>query len=147
MIRRRGKGQRGLFRVGTMVQRVADAVVDRLQCVRQPRADLLSRALRTEPRIELLNDPACGYFAWIQFPAQVKAVDLQAYCADQVKFMPGVRCDIVGRRDGDDNDDAKSSLFQSHARLCFADMDEDLLEEGVKRLVTCFRAYVQQLEE
>ena len=57
-----------------------------------------------------------------------------------VKFLPGGRCDPF---EGEETVSASRGLdhgeFNSHARLCFADMDLEEIEKGAKLLVLCYK--------
>ena len=35
-----------------------------------------------------------------------------------------------------------ATSFKSYARLCFADLDEGMLEEGARRFIQAFRIYI-----
>lgn len=84
--------------------------------------------------------PTGGYFLWVAFPGVDTEEFLGICMREGVKFLPGGRCDPF---EGEENISASSGLdpneFKSHARLCFADMDLEEIENGAKLLVLCFQ--------
>lgn len=117
--------------------RTIDRVLTRLRKQYQKRCNLLCDVIDSEPDIELLCRPLGGYFVWIRFPERMGPVDdFLNYCLERgVNFMPGQRCDS--------SPDDASSLLQSHARLCFAKMDAEELEQGSALLLACFQSYME----
>ncbi|RME57293.1 MAG: PLP-dependent aminotransferase family protein [Caldilineae bacterium] len=66
--------------------------------------------------------PQGGYFFWLTFSEEVDtSALLQAALAQEVGFLPGVRCSSIG--------DLRNAM-----RLCFAHYNEDAIREGVRRL-------------
>lgn len=101
---------------------------------------MLCDILQTDSRIEIDTSPTGGYFLWVAFPG-VNTEEFLGICMMKgVKFLPGGRCDPF---EGQDSVSASSGLghneFNSHARLCFADMDLEEIEKGAKLLVLCFK--------
>lgn len=127
-----------------LASRVVDDVLNKLRMKYKLRADTLSCALNAERRIQIVNQPVGGYFVWIKFPDSVNAENFLEFCNERVKFMLGVRCDIAANSKGLE-EETDGGLFASHARLCFADLDEDALETGIAELIACFREYIQSL--
>lgn len=126
-----------------LANRLTDKVVQRLQCQCQTRAHKVCQALSIEPRIQISNRPIGGYFVWIKFPDSVKTDAFQAYCADRIKFLPGVRCVVIK---SSSSCVVAKRAFDSYARLCFADLDEDVLVKGINELVACFQEYMLSIE-
>lgn len=124
--------------------RIADDVLKKLTIAYKRRAEKICTALSVESRIQIVNRPIGGYFIWIKFPSNVNSEQFLEFCNGRVKFMLGVRCDIAG---GDICTDTNTVAekhdrpFTSHARLCFADLDEDVLHQGVQLLIACFQEY------
>lgn len=136
--------------------RIADTFLKKLNAGYADRARKLCNILRKEERILLPNScPTGGYFLWIKFPPEVDTEDFLSFCeqgdaADlEIRFRPGSKCDafadyMAGEEQiaNDIASGVSTSSFQSHARLCFADLDEDNLLEGGRRLVQAFRMYM-----
>lgn len=123
--------------------RVADDVLNQLKLDFKSRSEKLCSALSTEKRIEIVNRPLGGYFLWIKFPDSVDCKKFLEFCEGRVRFMPGVRCNIVETGiEGENHDE----LFTSYARLCFADLDTELLEAGAAELIGCMEEYMLTLE-
>ena len=138
--------------------RVVDSFLEKLNATYSRRVTLLCQILQQEKRIQLPNGiPLGGYFLWIQFPSQVNTIDFLTYCQTQydVLYRPGPNCDsfFVARNDDPleyscHNTDTilADESFQSFARICFADLDEDDLMEGAKRLLCAFQQYMIEIE-
>lgn len=125
---------------------IADDILSGLRQKFKERADKLCTALEVERRIQVVDRPLGGYFAWIKFPSSVNSHELLKYCDGKVKFMPGAWCDIVAHSNVDKlKDEDQTDFFESHVRLCFADLDVDLLEQGIQELISCFREYMIML--
>lgn len=130
-----------------MSERIADQVLSKLNKAYCRRSQTLCQALlRAEPRIQIVHPPLGGYFVWLQFPPETgSAAEFLTFCCEAgVKFLPGVKCDPFH---GDTGDEAYSGLpadaFSLYARFCFADMDEQLLEEGAAMFARCFQQFLQ----
>lgn len=119
--------------------RVADDVLNKLIMEFKIRSEKLCSILDVERRIEIVNRPLGGYFLWIKFPDSVDSENFLEFCKGRVKFMSGVRCDIVSS--GQCN-----RLFTAHARLCFADLDVEELQAGTAELIACFQEYTATTE-
>jgi DNA-binding transcriptional MocR family regulator len=128
---------------------IADQVLVKLNKAYCSRSQKLCKGLRADPRIQITNPPLGGYFVWLQFPPETgSASEFLTYCeGQQVKFLPGVRCDpFHGVLDDNNGIETASGLafdeFSLYARLCFADMDEATIEDGVAVFVKCFQQYL-----
>jgi DNA-binding transcriptional MocR family regulator len=113
---------------------VADDVLHRLCSEYQQRANILCDILQKDGRIHIPYVPQGGYFVWVEFPAAVKDVStFLKYCGDEIHFMIGSRCNLVG--------DVSDELLT--ARLCFADMDESDLKEGTMLLLKKLSSFLR----
>jgi DNA-binding transcriptional MocR family regulator len=83
---------------------------------------------------------AGGYFLWLTLPAPLLAEDLwkRAQEDENVTIITGAKFRVEG------DEDNPMTRFERDFRLCFAWVDEELLEEGVVRLT---RVVKQLLEE
>lgn len=132
-----------------LASRVADDILNGLRRMLKVRSEKLCSALSTETRIQIVHRPLGGYFVWIKFPDSVDSQSFLEFCDGKVKFMPGWRCDATGSSGGDVDLNHKQvdlSPLSSHARLCFADLDLELIDKGIKELIMCFRQYILTLE-
>jgi DNA-binding transcriptional MocR family regulator len=118
---------------------MADKILENLQASYRDRVERLVNKLKSEPRIEIVCRPLGGYFLWIKLPEGVISENFLSFCRDKVTFMPGVRCDPTN------NEDDKR-IYESHARLCFADLSVEHLEQGADELVLCLRKYMEEIE-
>lgn len=137
---------------------IADTFLKKLNARYSDRARKLCNILQKEDRIILPNRcPTGGYFLWIKFPLDVDAEDFLKFCEQgdgkhlELRFRPGSKCDAFEDHvDGEEqiaNDIASGvskSSFKSYARLCFADLDDDNLLEGGRRLVQAFKMYMDR---
>jgi len=113
--------------VSRVIQKgVLSAHIHNLKQVYAHRAGVLYRHLRAGlPETVTFQDPRGGYFIWLKFPDKIDAIALRkAAQARNVDFYPGSLFSC-------------SQGLKSHLRLCFAFYGEDLLIEGVNRLVRC----------
>jgi len=122
--------------------RVADDVLNKLRMEYKIRAEKLCASLSTERRIEIVNRPLGGYFVWIKFPESVNSEKFLEFCSGRVNFMLGVRCDIASGDGMGTDSKTDKRLFTSHARLCFADVNVDVLDTGICELIACFGEYM-----
>ena len=83
-----------------------------------------------------VKEVAGGYFIWITLPDQLIAEDIRqrAQRDQSLIIQTGPKCGV----DGDN--ESPETAFQSDIRLSFAWEDEDLLEEGIRRLAKVIRA-------
>eukprot|EP00531_Pseudo-nitzschia_arenysensis_P007519 CAMPEP_0116117666 /NCGR_PEP_ID=MMETSP0329-20121206/1693_1 /TAXON_ID=697910 /ORGANISM="Pseudo-nitzschia arenysensis, Strain B593" /LENGTH=473 /DNA_ID=CAMNT_0003611243 /DNA_START=142 /DNA_END=1563 /DNA_ORIENTATION=+ len=131
-----------------------DRILERLNESYKERCQILCDVLQSEPGIQLCYRPTGGYFVWVDFldlpgvktlcdgssgsdsPASVFA----RFCFDRgLKFMPGIKCDSVF--ESFEQSKQPKELCQNSARLCFADMDLDDVEDGARMLVDLYREY------
>jgi DNA-binding transcriptional MocR family regulator len=125
-----------------IASRVADNILNGLRRKCKVRAEKLCSALKAEARIQIVHQPLGGYFVWIKFPDSLDTQIFLDFCNGRVKFMPGARCFC----DVDSEHNRGALLSSSHARLCFADLDVDLIDKGINELIICFREYMLTLE-
>lgn len=127
--------------------RVADDVLNKLRMEYKIRAETLCTILESEPQIQVVNRPIGGYFVWIKFPDSVNTEKFLEFCNRRIKFMLGIRCDIAVNNDTRvDARKKENQMFSCHARLCFADLDVNILERGLTELIACFGEYTDTLE-
>ena len=83
--------------------------------------------------------PSGGYFAWIELPEKcdVDALALEAK-KEKVATLQGGRC-VAGEADPD-----AAAACARCVRVCFAYLDEDDIEEGVRRLARAVRRSVKE---
>jgi DNA-binding transcriptional MocR family regulator len=83
--------------------------------------------------------PSGGYFAWIELPEKcdVDAFALEAK-KEKVATLQGGRC-VAGEADPD-----AAAACGRCVRVCFAYLDEDDIEEGVRRLARAVRRSVKE---
>lgn len=83
--------------------------------------------------------PSGGYFAWIELPEKcdVDAFALEAK-KEKVATLQGGRC-VAGEADKD-----AAAACGRCVRVCFAYLDEDEIEEGVRRLARAVRRSVKE---
>jgi DNA-binding transcriptional MocR family regulator len=132
-----------------LASRVADDILNGLRRKLKVRAEKLCSTLSAETRFQIVHPPLGGYFVWIKFPDSVDSQRFLEFCEGKVKFMPGWRCDATGSNGGDMDLKHKKvalSSLSSHARLCFADLDLELIDKGTKELILCFRQYMLTFE-
>lgn len=86
------------------------------------RAECLASALRAQGLAPLV-EPTGGYFAWVSLGADASEVARVAKEHHGLTFMQGSRCD-----------ESRNPELAHAARLCFAWLRPDELEEGVRRL-------------
>lgn len=77
---------------------------------------------------------AGGYFIWLKLPSPLKAEQVwrRAQAEENVTIITGAKF----RVEGDEN---AATRFDRDFRLCFAYIDEDLIEEGVMRLAAVIK--------
>mmetsp|Transcript_11266 Transcript_11266/g.17426 ORF Transcript_11266/g.17426 Transcript_11266/m.17426 type:complete len:476 (-) Transcript_11266:72-1499(-) len=138
--------------------RMADNVLQTLRRAYRDRAKLVCDIFEeSSSNIQVLSKPLGGYFIWIRFPKGVRSEEFLKFCQGQVTFLPGERCDPFppskqqrqNTHDVNDNNTIQDAINEDHgiqncARLCFADSDVDMLEEGTKRLVQCLQQYTEE---
>jgi DNA-binding transcriptional MocR family regulator len=124
----------------SLTEGIGDRVLNKLNSAYKQRVKLLCDILQTDSRIEIDTTPQGGYFVWVAFPGVATEEFLGICMREGVKFLPGGRCDPFK---GEENVSASRGLdhneFKSHARLCFADMDLEEIENGAKLLVLCYQ--------
>lgn len=78
-----------------------------------------------------------GYFVWVLLPGEVGATAYAKRCVDEVDvpILAGPRFEIPG--------DA-SLTFEHHVRLCFSWIDEELMEEAVRRIAGVLRGMLAE---
>ena len=120
-----------------------DVVLERLIAAHRDRAQLLCRILQTEPRIHVAQIPRGGFFVWIWLEGIADAKEFLAYCRPRgVTFLPGSRCDSFVNTTNTNDDDETGEACRRSARLCFADMDVEDIQEGAELLVQCYRDFM-----
>jgi thiaminase/transcriptional activator TenA len=147
--------------VGEMVRTALEGgwqerILKQLVTSYKARCKKLCEILESEPGIHIRNRPLGGFFLWVDFknlPEPSAAEDTPSvggdaaaafakYCFDRgLKIMPGSRADSV-LEDCASSRQPKDLCFNS-ARLCFADMDVQDLEEGATLLIQYYRQYVE----
>ena len=136
---------------------ICDTVLSNLIVTYQERAALLCLTLQGEPRIHISTVPRGGYFVWISF-AGIADTSRQflPYCQERgVNFLPGIRCGSFVRRQEPQqhqqqhaaNDDDNDDECKRSARLCFADMNVDDIENGAQLLVKCYQEFMASAGE
>lgn len=100
------------------------AHIHHLKQVYAHRAGVLCRQLRADlPETVTFQAPQGGYFIWLKFPDKIDTTALRKTAQTRnVDFYPGSLFSC-------------SQGLRSHMRLCFALYGDDLLIEGVNRLV------------
>ena len=118
-----------------------DRVLQRLRDQYQQRCSLLCNILESESSIQLACRPTGGYFVWIKLPNimnQEAASKFLDFCTNRgVRFMPGISCDADPVRKDDED------YLHSYARLCFAKMDLNDIEQGAELFLQCLRSYIK----
>jgi DNA-binding transcriptional MocR family regulator len=136
-------------------KKMVDRFLDRLRKSYSERANQLCDILQEDHRISLPNGyPSGGYFLWVKL-GSVDAKEFLSCCLNGaaahlgVRFRPGSMCDAFAddvQGQAQISNDAMSGVsatsFKSYARLCFADLDEGMLEEGARRFIQAFRIYI-----
>ena len=132
-----------------------DKILERLNASYKERCRILCDVLESEPGIRIHCRPAGGYFVWVDFldlpdaekqdgdkcAADSPASIFARFCFDRgLKFMPGIKCDSVFERF--EQSGQPKELCQHSARLCFADMDVDDIENGARFLIELYREYI-----
>ena len=81
------------------------------------------------------KDIAGGYFVWLTLPKPLKAEEVwkTAQAEENVKIITGAKFRVEG------DEDNPATRFDRDFRLCFAWVDEELIEEGVMRLAKVVR--------
>jgi DNA-binding transcriptional MocR family regulator len=129
----------------SLAEGIGDRILNKLNAAYKERSRRLYEILQTEPGIQIDSIPLGGYFLWISFSGVDDTTTFVEYCESQgVKFLPGKRCDPL------DEENSNAAAFsglppnecQKWARLCFADLDVEDLEDGAKLLISCYREYV-----
>ena len=131
-----------------------DRILERLNESYKERCRILCDVLESEPGIQLHCRPTGGYFVWVDFldlpgaethsdtssGADFPASVFARFCFDRgLKIMPGIKCDSVF--ESFEQSRQPKELCQNSARLCFADMDLDKVEDGARFLVDLYREY------
>lgn len=109
----------------------APAHVEALRRALARRATLLAEAIQAEQPVgtpPLVQPAPAGYFLWVNLQG-LDAHSLRERCVAShgVAFLPGLRCALPA------DDDARSAAA-SHARVCFAFLEEVQLVEAGRRL-------------
>ena len=129
-----------------------DEILQNLNASYKERSKKLCDTLESEPGIQIRCRPTGGYFVWVDFldlpepDSQSSATESPAsvfarFCFERgLKFMPGIKCDSVF--DNFEQSKQRKGLCQNSARLCFADMDVDDVEDGAKMLIQLYREYI-----
>jgi 2-aminoadipate transaminase len=105
-----------------------DRNISRLIAAYRSRLAAMASALRQELPQALFETPQGGFFFWVRLPG-VDAGQLQQKTLEfKVGFRPGIRFSSQdGKRD--------------FIRLCYAFYDEEMIEEGVRRLRHCLESF------
>ncbi|KAF3481172.1 aminotransferase [Arthroderma uncinatum] len=92
----------------------------------------LSPAVTTE---DIPSDISGGYFFWLHLPSGVKSSHVAKVAKEELNLQlaEGEEFRVAGAGAEPDYRDAGESL-DSFVRICLAYVDEDVLEEGIKRL-------------
>ena len=124
---------------------IGDRVLKDLNTAYAKRCQALCDILQTEPGIQIDTIPLGGYFVWVTFSGIDDTAVFDEYCQSKgVKFLAGRRCDSLSSEDDKEGENIwtcglPANTCQKRARLCFADMDFDDLEQGARLLVSCYR--------
>lgn len=115
-------------------------VLSQLKNAYKERAELLYTILQSSGTIQVAVKPTGGYFLWIQLPSCCDASAFAKYTLERgIKILPIAASDpFTTAAEGDDDD---SSIAQSYARLCFATLPLQELEEGAHKLVQLLAEY------
>ena len=128
-----------------------DQILERLNQSYKDRCRKLCGILESEPGIRINCHPSGGYFVWVDFLDLPEADDesnspaemFARYCLDHgLRFMPGIKCDSVF--ECFEQSGQPKELCHNSARLCFADMNIDDIENGARLLVRLYREYIQR---
>jgi 2-aminoadipate transaminase len=124
-----------------------DQYLDKLILEYSERCRLICNLLKQEPRINIITTQDAsnregGYFIWVQFPPYVDSEEFSSYCLQEhgVRFMTGNKADPFDSL----RDNRTKQAIGSCARLCFADLDREKLEQGVVAFVEAFRSFCDQ---
>ena len=122
-----------------------DSHLDRTRLDLSQRHRAVCDVLRDEPRITNVTEGSArrragGYFLWLEFPPGVDSEEFASYSLGEhgVRFMAGPRCDPFGPGD------VPGLSMGRCARICFADVDRDVLVDATKAFVSAFRSYVDE---
>ena len=125
-----------------------ESYLDKLVLDYSERCSLLCNALIDEPRIKILTKRSPlskegGYFIWVQFPSGVDSGEFASYCLKEhsVRIMAGCQTDPFTLTDC--NSTTKESI-RNCARLCFVDMDKEILVQSTQIFIRAFRAFLEQ---
>lgn len=120
-----------------------DSYLDRTRLDLSRRYRAVCDVLRGEPRItNVTEESACrragGYFLWLEFPRGVDSKECASYCLREhgIRFMACPKCDPFG------SGDMQGLSTDRCARICFADLDRDILVDASKAFVSAFRSYI-----
>ena len=120
-----------------------DRYLDKLVLEYSERFSLICGILEKEPRIKVLTKHTTsgrqgGYFIWIQFPSDVDSEEFASYSLKEhgVRFMAGKSSDPFH------HDNNTKVAISSCARLCFADLDREKLEQGAVAFIEAFQSFV-----
>lgn len=137
-----------------------DSFLDCLRLAYCRRSATMCDILATDERIKVANRPTGGYFLWVRLPDDVDATNFLEFCQTRasdassgVCFRPGMKCDgLFGDLTDEERNINNAVIGVSElslrpcARLCFADLDEDILYEGTRRFVKAFHEYVDEMK-
>ena len=125
--------------------KLLDSYLDKTRSDLSQRYHAVCNVLRDEPRITNVTEEfACrragGYFLWLEFPRNVDARECASYCLKEhgIRFMAGPRCDPFG------SSDMPGLSINQCARICFADVDRDVLVDASIAFVSAFRSYIDE---
>jgi 2-aminoadipate transaminase len=128
-----------VLRLG-LARGIVDCVLERLRQTYQLRCNLLCNILESEKAIELFCRPTGGYFVWIRTSSFYITNDFLMHCLEHgIRFMPGYKCDCA-KEISSPHFELNSSL-KFYARLCFAKLNNNEIEDGAKLFLKCFREY------
>ena len=123
-------------------RRIGDSVLQNLNRCYQQRSQLLVDILATEPRIKIAHRPIGGYFVWVTFESIRNVSEFLEYCRKRgLIFLAGDRCDVFAGQHNETKSGLSRNVCSSSARLCFADMDVQDLEQGAKLLVELYKDF------
>jgi DNA-binding transcriptional MocR family regulator len=121
-----------------------DQYLDKLILEYSERYRLICKLLEVEPRINIITKQTAsnregGYFIWVQFPTDIDSEEFASYSLREhgVRFMAGNKSDPFDSL----HENHTKQAIRSCARLCFADLDRDKLEQGVMAFVEAFRSF------
>jgi 2-aminoadipate transaminase len=135
----------GALMTQAMETGLLDRYLDSLILEYSGRYEMICGILEKEPRITILTkhspvEREGGYFVWVQFPSDVNSEEFASYCMAEcgLRIFAGSKSDPFPLI----KDNATHMAVHSCVRLCFADLDREVLAKATSVFVEAFQTFM-----